>query len=154
MSNSKYQVFDNFLDDPDEVLEYANTCQYFTAEEYRKIDRLESVGNWPGLRSNDLKLEFPDIVNQLNTKFNIKVGWLTFYQHLVSQNISKPKPHTDVRWDFSGVIYLKGNDGTWIDNETVPFEYNRAVCFDARIPHHPLFGTSDRLVLTFFSKYA
>jgi len=153
VSNSKYQVFDNFLDDPDEVLEYANTCQYFTAEEYQKIDPLESVGNWPGLRSNDLQLEFPDITHKLNKMFNVRVGWLTFYQHLVSQNIGKPTPHTDVRWDFSGVIYLKGNDGTWIDNEIVPFKYNRAVCFDANIPHHPLHSTTDRLVLTFFSKY-
>ena len=93
MSNSKYQIFDNFLEDPDEVLEYASTCQYFTAEEYKKINKLESKGNWPGLRSNDLKLEFPDIVNQLNNQFNIKVGWLTFYQHLVSQNLGKPVPH-------------------------------------------------------------
>jgi hypothetical protein len=154
VSNSKYQVFDNFLDDPDEVLEYANTCQYFTAEEYQKIDPLESVGNWPGLRSNDLQLEFPDITHKLNKMFNVRVGWLTFYQHLVSQNIGKPTPHTDVRWDFSGVIYLKGSDGTWIDNEIVPFKYNRAVCFDADTPHHPLYGSSDRLVLTFFSKYA
>ena len=154
MSNSKYQVFDNFLEDPDEVLEYASTCQYFTAEEYQKIDPLESVGNWPGLRSNDLQLEFPDITHKLNKMFNVRVGWLTFYQHLVSQNIGKPTPHTDVRWDFSGVIYLKGSDGTWIDNEIVPFKYNRAVCFNAHTPHHPLFGTSDRLVLTFFSKYA
>ena len=153
MSNSKYQVFDNFLEDPDEVLEYASTCQYFTAEEYQKIDPLESVGNWPGLRSNDLQLEFPDITHKLNKMFNVRVGWLTFYQHLVSQNIGKPTPHTDVRWDFSGVIYLKGSDGTWIDNEIVPFKYNRAVCFNAHTPHHPLFGTSDRLVLTFFSKY-
>ena len=154
MSNSKYQVFDNFLEDPDEVLEYSSTCQYFTAEEYQKIDPLESVGNWPGLRSNDLQLEFPDITHKLNKMFNVRVGWLTFYQHLVSQNIGKPTPHTDVRWDFSGVIYLKGSDGTWIDNEIVPFKYNRAVCFNAHTPHHPLFGTSDRLVLTFFSKYA
>ena len=154
MSNSKYQVFDNFLEDPDEVLEYASTCQYFTAEEYQKIDPLESVGNWPGLRSNDLQLEFPDITHKLNKMFNVRVGWLTFYQHLVSQNIGKPTPHTDVRWDFSGVIYLKGSDGTWIDNEIVPFKYNRAVCFNAHTPHHPLFGTSDRLVLTFFSRYA
>lgn len=153
VSNSKYQVFDNFLEDPDEVLEYANTCQYFTAEEYKKIDPLESVGNWPGLRSNDLQLEFPDITHKLNKMFNVRVGWLTFYQHLVSQNIGKPTPHTDVRWDFSGVIYLKGSDGTWIDNEIVPFKYNRAVCFDAHIPHHPLHSTTDRLVLTFFSKY-
>lgn len=153
MSNSKYQVFDNFLDDPDEVLEYANTCRYFTAEEYQKIDPLESVGNWPGLRSNDLQLEFPDITHKLNKMFNVRVGWLTFYQHLVSQNIGKPTPHTDVRWDFSGVIYLKGSDGTWIDNEIVPFKYNRAVCFDAHTPHHPLHSTTDRLVLTFFSKY-
>ena len=153
MSNSKYQIFDNFLEDPDEVLEYASTCQYFTAEEYQKIDPLESVGNWPGLRSNDLQLEFPDITHKLNKMFNVRVGWLTFYQHLVSQNIGKPTPHTDVRWDFSGVIYLKGSDGTWIDNEIVPFEYNRAVCFNAHTPHHPLFGTSDRLVLTFFSRY-
>ena len=153
MSNSKYQVFDNFLEDPDEVLEYASTCQYFTAEEYQKIDPLESVGNWPGLRSNDLQLEFPDITHKLNKMFNVRVGWLTFYQHLVSQNIGKPTPHTDVRWDFSGVIYLKGNDGTWIDNEIVPFKYNRAVCFDANVPHHPLYGSSDRLVITFFSKY-
>ena len=154
MSNSKYQVFDNFLEDPDEVLEYSSTCQYFTAEEYQKIDPLESVGNWPGLRSNDLQLEFPDITHKLNKMFNVRVGWLTFYQHLVSQNIGKPTPHTDVRWDFSGVIYLKGSDGTWIDNEIVPFKYNRAVCFDANIPHHPLYGSSDRLVITFFSKYA
>ena len=154
MSNSKYQIFDNFLEDPDEVLEYASTCQYFTAEEYQKIDPLESVGNWPGLRSNDLQLEFPDITHKLNKMFNVRVGWLTFYQHLVSQNIGKPTPHTDVRWDFSGVIYLKGSDGTWIDNEIVPFKYNRAVCFDANIPHHPLYGSSDRLVITFFSKYA
>ena len=154
MSNSKYQIFDNFLEDPDEVLEYASTCQYFTAEEYQKIDPLESVGNWPGLRSNDLQLEFPDITHKLNKMFNVRVGWLTFYQHLVSQNIGKPTPHTDVRWDFSGVIYLKGSDGTWIDNEIVPFKYNRAVCFNAHTPHHPLFGTSDRLVLTFFSRYA
>ena len=154
MSNSKYQIFDNFLEDPDEVLEYASTCQYFTAEEYQKIDPLESVGKWPGLRSNDLQLEFPDITHKLNKMFNVRVGWLTFYQHLVSQNIGKPTPHTDVRWDFSGVIYLKGNDGTWIDNEIVPFKYNRAVCFDANVPHHPLYGSSDRLVITFFSKYA
>jgi hypothetical protein len=155
VSNSKYQIFDNFLEDPDEVLEYASTCQYFTAEEYKKIDILESKGNWPGLRSNDLKLEFPDITTQLNNQFNIKIGWITFYQHLVSQNIPKVQmPHTDVRWDFSGVIYLKGNDGTWIDNEIVPFKYNRAVCFDANVPHHPLYGSSDRLVITFFSKYA
>ena len=153
MSNSKYQIFDNFLEDPDEVLEYASTCQYFTAEEYQKIDPLESVGNWPGLRSNDLQLEFPDITHKLNKMFNVRVGWLTFYQHLVSQNIGKPTPHTDVRWDFSGVIYLKGSDGTWIDNEIVPFKYNRAVCFDANVPHHPLYGSSDRLVITFFSKY-
>ena len=85
--------------------------------------------------------------------FNVRVGWMTFYQHLVSQNIGKPTPHTDVRWDFSGVIYLKGSDGTWIDNEIVPFKYNRAVCFDANVPHHPLHSTTDRLVLTFFSKY-
>ena len=96
MLNSKYQIFDNFLEDPDEVLEYASTCQYFTAEEYQKIDPLESVGNWPGLRSNDLQLEFPDITHKLNKMFNVRVGWLTFYQHLVSQNIGKPTPHTDV----------------------------------------------------------
>ena len=153
VSNSKYQIFDNFLEDPDEVLEYANTCQYFTAEEYQKIDPLESIGNWPGLRSNDLQLEFPDITHKLNKMFNVRVGWMTFYQHLVSQNIGKPTPHTDVRWDFSGVIYLKGSDGTWINNEIVPFKYNRAVCFDANVPHHPLHSTTDRLVLTFFSKY-
>ena len=70
VSNSKYQIFDNFLEDPDEVLEYANTCQYFTAEEYQKIDPLESIGNWPGLRSNDLQLEFPDITHKLNKMFN------------------------------------------------------------------------------------
>ena len=108
MSNSKYQVFDNFLDDPDEVLEYANTCQYFTAEEYQKIDPLESVGNWPGLRSNDLQLEFPDITHKLNNMFNVRVGWLTFYQ---TSSISEyRKTNTTYRCKvgfFLGVIYLK-----------------------------------------------
>ena len=157
MSNSKYQIFDNFLDDPDEVVAYAKTCQHFTSEEYGEIDKLsglwESKGNWPGLRSNNLILDFPDIANKINKQFNVKVGWMTFYQHLLSQNLGNPMPHIDIWWDFSGVIYLEGSDGTWINGETVPFKYNRAVCFDANTPHHPLYGSSDRLVLTFFSKY-
>ena len=38
----------------------------------QKINKLESKGYWPGLRSNDLKLEFPDIVNQLNKNSMLK----------------------------------------------------------------------------------
>ena len=55
-----------------------------------------------------------------------------------------------------GNVKISYNDyyGVWINGETVPFKYNRAVCFDADTPHHPLYGSSDRLVLTFFSKYA
>ena len=98
--------------------------------------------------------ELPEVVNKIQNMFDVKVGWITFYKHLLEQNISAPMPHIDKAWDFSGVIYLEGNGGTWIDGDEVPFKYNRAVCFNANVPHHPLHGNTDRTVITFFSKYA
>ena len=96
--------------------------------------------------------ELPEVVNKIQNMFDVKVGWITFYKHLLEQNISAPMPHIDKAWDFSGVIYLEGNGGTWIDGDEVPFKYNRAVCFNANVPHHPLTSrNTDRTVITFFS---
>ena len=67
--------------------------------------------------------------------FNVKVKSITFYKHLLEQNISTPMPHIDKMWT-SHVIYLEANKKR-IDDE-VSFKYNRAVCFDANVPHHPL----------------
>ena len=64
-----------------------------------------------GLRTKNLRLELPEVVNKIQNMFNVKVGWITFYKHLLEQNISTPMPHIDKMWDFSGVIYLEGNGG-------------------------------------------
>ena len=153
VSKSKYQVFENFLDDPDEVLQFSKSSNYYTAKQYAEYNKSESIGKWPGLRTKNLMFELPEVVNKIQNMFDVKVGWITFYKHLLEQNISAPMPHIDKAWDFSGVIYLEGNGGTWIDGDEVPFKYNRAVCFNANVPHHPLHGNTDRTVITFFSKY-
>ena len=150
---SSYKIIENFLHDPEEIIEYSKDCEFLTAQQYKDYNITESTGKWPGLRSRDLKTQLPEVVDKINNLFGVEIGWITFYKHLLSQKISKPMPHIDKMWDFSGVIYLEGDGGTWIDGEEVDFKYNRAVCFDAHIPHHPLHGTKDRLAITFFSKY-
>ena len=45
MSNSKYQIFDDFLDDPDEVLEFSKSSNYYTAKQYAEYNKSESIGN-------------------------------------------------------------------------------------------------------------
>ena len=44
MSNSKYQIFDDFLDDPDEVLEFSKSSNYYTAKQYAEYNKSESIG--------------------------------------------------------------------------------------------------------------
>ena len=48
VSKSKYQVFENFLDDPDEVLEFSKSSNYYTAKQYAEYNKSESIGKWPG----------------------------------------------------------------------------------------------------------
>ena len=55
MSNSKYQIFDDFLDD-DEVLEFSKSSNYYTAKQYAEYNKSESIGKW-GLRTKNLMFE-------------------------------------------------------------------------------------------------
>ena len=149
------EIHDNFLEDPGYYIDFANQCKFFTHEEHRrKTGRKEG---WPGLRTLNLTDDLPELVEKLNKSFNIDVGRLNFYRHPYEKFKNHPgegRDHVDAAWEFSGVIYLQGSDGTVIGEQHVPFQFNRCVCFDAMTPHHPLFGSSDRLVITFFSDLA
>lgn len=148
------EIHDNFLEDPGYYIDFANQCKFYTHDEHReKTGRHEG---WPGLRTLDLKSDLPELVNKLNSSFNIRVGRLNFYRHPMSkfEHMEEGKDHIDAAWQFSGVIYLQGSNGTVIGGKEVPFEFNRCVCFDAHTPHHPTYGDSERLVITFFSDLA
>lgn len=148
------EIHDNFLDDPGYYIDFANQCRFYTHQEHLlKTGRKEG---WPGLRTMDLTEELPDLTEKLNKSFNIHVGRLNFYRHPYEKfkDMGEGEDHIDAAWQFSGVIYLQGSDGTVIGEQYVPWKFNRCVCFDAHTPHHPTYGSSDRLVITFFSDLA
>lgn len=148
------KTYNNFLDNPEYYINLADRCKFYTHDEHEKI--VQRPEGWAGLRTLDLKKKMPELVHKLNSTFDIKVGRLNFYQHPMSTFANAPegKDHIDAAWQFSGVIYLKGSDGTVVGGERYPYVFNRCLCFDAHTPHHPLFGSSDRLVITFFSHFA
>ena len=90
MSNSKYQIFDDFLDDPDEVLEFSN---YYTAKQYAEYNKSESITFTPRTTSY-----VRTGVNKINM-FDVKAP-TTFYKHLLEQTYLHPC-HTLIKHTFS-----------------------------------------------------
>lgn len=148
------QIHDNFLDNPEHYIDFADKCKFLTHDEHRELTGRHE--GWPGLRTLDQSKALPELIEKLNSTFNIRVGRLNFYRHPMSKfkNMSEGHDHIDAAWQFSGVIYLQGVNGTVIDSRYIPFKFNRCVCFDAHTPHHPTYGDAERLVITFFSDLA
>ena len=175
-------IEDNFLDDPDSILEWASATKYYSCKEHPFDSKINSM--FPGVRS----LPFNDIdVNlygyllykliPIYKKFNFD-----YKQGLYSYAFSKLKADSDIQWhkDISekeinnnsiinaGVIYLNKEPpnaqetGTWlvINNEVkkIPNAFNRLIMYDGALKHSPggTWGeTWDdcRLVITIFNTF-
>ena len=97
-------IIDNFFDDPDKVVEYANTLEFLPSE----------LGEWPGKRSEELWMTNPELFDYTSAKI-----YNTFYPHglehyKMSLKFQYIEPYSfDNRgWihqdtsQFGGIIYL------------------------------------------------
>jgi len=174
-------IEDNFLDDPDSILEWASATKYYSCKEHPFDSKINSM--FPGVRS----LPFNDIdVNlygyllykliPIYKKFNFD-----YKQGLYSYAFSKLKADSDIQWHKdineeinnnsiinAGVIYLNKEppnpqeSGTKlvISNEVkkIPNAFNRLIMYDGALEHSPA-GTwgetwdDCRLVITIFNTF-
>tara|TARA_B100000287_G_C20382347_1_gene682146 strand:- start:86 stop:724 length:639 start_codon:yes stop_codon:yes gene_type:complete len=97
-------IIDNFFDDPDKVVEYANTLEFSSAE----------LGEWPGKRSDEMWMINPELFLYVCNKI-----YKTFYPDGVEQGFIKmkfqyiePYEFDNEGWihqdntQFGGIIYL------------------------------------------------
>ena len=138
-------VIHNFLDDPNEVLDFSETIPYY---DYTKFSDVR----FTGFRSLNLCDIFPEIVEKIKEETDYEPEQLYLHKH---ENLKdfKPVPHTDES-TTSGVIYLKGSKGcgTIVENRLQEYEFNKLIMYDADLLHQPEGFPEDRLVMTFFCK--
>ena len=138
-------VIRNFLDDPDEVLDFSETIPYY---DYTKFSSVR----FKGLRSENLCDIFPEIIEKIKEETDYEPEQLYLHKH---ENLKdfEPVPHTDES-TTSGVIYLKGGKGcgTIVENRLQEYEFNKLIMYDADLLHQPEGFPEDRLVMTFFCK--
>ena len=175
-------IEDNFLDDPDSILEWATTAKYYDCKEHPFDSKINSV--FPGVRSLPLNDVDSNLYGYLlyklipvYKKFNFD-----YKQGLYSYAFSKLKADSDIQWHkdisekeinnstiIAGLIYLNRNppypqeSGTKlvINNEVkkIPNAFNRLIMYDGALEHSPggTWGeTWDdcRLVITIFNTFS
>jgi len=138
-------VIRNFLDDPDEVLDFSETIPYY---DYTKFSDVR----FTGFRSLNLCDIFPEIIEKIKEETDYEPEQLYLHKHENLQDF-KPVPHKDI-CSQSGVIYLKGGKGcgTIVENRLQEYEFNKLIMYDADLLHQPEGYPEDRLVMTFFCK--
>jgi hypothetical protein len=176
-------IEDNFLDDPDSIIEWATTAKYYDCKEHPYDSKINSV--FPGMRS----LPLNDIDSNLYgymlyklipiyRKFNFD-----YKQGLYSYAFSKLKTDTPVQYHndistshkqsnssmLAGLIYLNKEPpdaqetGTWliIDNKIkkIPNAFNRLIMYDGALEHSPGVTWGEtwddcRLVITIFNTFS
>jgi hypothetical protein len=159
--NFPVTYINNFFNKPDEILEYANTVDYFPPSE---------KDSWKGLRSKSLHEINFDLFNHIINKvfstyydFNLEnVSWNNSYvafHKMNNINITKKDIHTDEDAVLAGVIYLNKNgdinNGTTVYNNEkeiikVANEYNSMLCYDPKFKHCASNCIGERLNIVFF----
>ena len=164
-----HTVFDdNFFENPDQIVEYANTLKYYKSKE----------NNWPGGRTLNMWELNDDLYKFLTNKvlsyyFDLEKTHVTWTYSNIRFHKVEPgdwklhnKQHTRIHKDdafLAGVIYLnkKTNEetGTSIfDNEfktmlKVSNYYNNAIFFEGGRQYHGATSVNneeERLVINFF----
>lgn len=175
-----YIVYDNILDNPDNLLNLSKEIEYYSADDrtipgaqMAKDDFLKPGGGWRGLRSKHFQLIdstlFENTMNEIIFKtFGLQCDWeynINAYLHLAPGYIEYDDMwwHIDTSSMVAGVIYLNQNpekdSGTMLikDNEEIKIDnvYNRLVMYKSHLMHRPMkcFGDNidnSRLIFIFF----
>ena len=172
-------VVDNIFKDPDSVVNFAKTLQYFTQEEHPA-----EKSYWSGIRSRSISLIDKKIWKDLtgdvifkslahtmgfNKTFTVDVSWdvaMFFHQLREEDKYQDSWYHIDPKLVYAGVVYLdknpKPNSGTLIikDDKTkveIDNVFNRLVLYRSDYYHSALGGygktiDDSRLTLTLFFK--
>ena len=165
------RVFDNFLENVDEIRNYALQLDYFSPN---------ISENWLGFRTKPLnysdnfsKQVKENVLKSFTEIFSIQKNNISFtsafhFSPLLSQQIlgdlfEISKFHVDYSANYAGVLYLSPNPpkntGTSFKKgktvKDVENQYNRLLLYDAKIPHAPtnFFGedvNDSRLTYVFF----
>ena len=161
--NNPIIIKNNFFDDPNLVIKYANSLNYFYANK-------SNYGNeWPGKRTICLstfnKPMFNYILNKICVNYNdIKLKNANVFFHKIKNDTKIENGiHIDNGSDIAGVIYLNEkndfNTGTtlYFDDKTellkIGSNFNTMISYDSKIPHSPSgYHTKDkeRLTIVFF----
>ena len=135
-------VIQNFLDNVDEVLDFAETTKYFDTTHFPGT-------GFNGTRTENLCEIFPNIVNKIHIETGHKPDRLYIHKHFNEK--TPPIRHFD-NAKKGGVIFLKGGEGcgTIVDNQLYEYEFNKLIMYDSHLFHSPEGFPEDRLVMTFF----
>lgn len=153
-------VVDNFFNDPDSVVQYANSVDFYPANQNQ---------NWPGLRSKSLHeinydlflYVITEILSNYYTRENIKFTDSYAHFHKIEKgDVARIHNHCDDDFEIAAVIYLSEgdiNEGTTLYNDrkkhiVVSNEYNSMVSYDANKVHGPscVDYEKDRLTIVAF----
>lgn len=100
-------IVDNFLDEPEKYIELTKKC----------IFKPDPRGMWPGQRTDNLTLIYPEVINRLVAKimsifynFNNKVDFLEYecasYFQKISSMYESGWVHADNEWMITSIIYF------------------------------------------------
>lgn len=171
-----YTVIDNALENPFDLVNQANSINYFTNENNSFENFNLSVQNkpsgiWRGYRSEQLDILVPELFYDTTNQIVKKILGIENFQYVVSSYLhrgddsidTKDLWHVDKNVLFAFVLYLNPNppekSGTLlkINGEIVPIEnrFNRLLVYNSSIEHkvENFFGDTfenSRLTLTGF----
>jgi hypothetical protein len=176
-----YTVIDNFLENPYDLINRAESINYFTNEpvpfrNFNLSNQGKPSGVWRGYRSEQLDMIDPALFNKVNDQIIKAVLGIEQFQYMISSFLHKGDEsidctdlwHKDVNTLFAYILYLNpnppSNSGTLIKvgDEICPIEnrFNRLVFYNSTLEHkvERFFGNSfqtSRLTLTgFVDKFA
>ena len=179
MNNSifkNYLVLDNALDNPYDLLNQANSINYFTNESKSFTNFNLSVlnkppGIWRGYRSEQLDIVIPNLFSNVTNQIMEKVLGMVNFQYVISSYLHRGDEsidssnlwHVDQNVILAYVVYLNANPPTQsgtllkINDEIIPIEnkFNRLLVYNSAIEHRVerFFGDTfenSRLTLTGF----
>ena len=135
-------IVDNFLENPNEIIEFSSTLKYLPSPD----------GRWPGKRTpslNDINPSFKKYLESRILSLFLPLEDIVSYEsdvrfHLVSDISDKGWIHSDAPYDFSCILYLnKDNnkeDGTSLyklkSYHPIETLQDHTLNFNTRINHH------------------
>ena len=147
-------IHDDFLDNFWYICRQAEQLQYQTLSSSNFLMNIEE--GWTGLRTLDIKTNYPEVTRKIEETTDKIVDRLHFYRidgkekEWLQQNAEQAlTPHRDT-YPWAGVIYLWGNTGTYYNGELVEFKENRFVWYNGQELHMPDLTDQDRCVIVVF----